>query len=325
MLYLCRMELRKSFRQLIDEIISFVKEDFHPWAYLYSVLFVSALIVVAYGFDGYHRFIAPLYRNGQSWWAMPLIYSAVYFLVAIPNLLIRKEYAPLRNPRFYLKALFFVCLMSFAIGYTQYRTWFTGDGLTCLDTAFLRYCWVFVDGIFLVVLPLAVYKYLFDRKIEGIYGLCRRTQHLQVYLLALLCLLPFVAAASWLPDFQSYYPRFRPDIYEGALGMPMWGVTAFFETCYGADFITTEVFFRGALVIGMAAVLGPRAVLPMCVFYCTVHFGKPLLESCSACFGGYILGILAYKTKHIWGGVCAHLGIAFMMEIMGLIHLFARM
>ena len=73
------MELRKSFRQLIDEIISFIKEDFHPWAYLYSVLFVSALIVVAYGFDGYHRFIAPLYRNGQSWWAMPLIYSAVYF------------------------------------------------------------------------------------------------------------------------------------------------------------------------------------------------------------------------------------------------------
>lgn len=79
------------------------------------------------------------------------------------------------------------------------------------------------------------------------------------------------------------------------------------------------------LLTVLTAVLGPRSVLPMCVFYCSVHFGKPLLESCSAIFGGYILGILAYKTKHIWGGVCAHLGIAFMMEIMGLIHLFTRL
>lgn len=319
------MKIRKSLQQLLGDIISFVKEDFHAGAYLYTALLVSTLVIIAYGFDGYNRYIVPLYYKQQAWWALPIIYSGIYFLAAVPNLLLRKEYARLRNPHFYLKALFFVCLMSFSLGYTQYKEWFHDSGLTRLDSSFLTYSWVFVDGIFLVVVPLTLYKYVFDRQIEGIYGLCRRTQHLQVYLLALLCLLPFVAAASWLPDFQSYYPRFRPDIYEGALGWPMWAVTAFFETCYGADFITTELFFRGALVIGMAAILGPRSVLPMCVFYCTVHFGKPLLESCSAIFGGYILGILAYKTKHIWGGVCAHLGIAFMMEIMGLVHLFAHL
>ncbi|MCM1034807.1 MAG: CPBP family intramembrane metalloprotease [Paludibacter sp.] len=319
------MEIRTSFKKLAGDIVSFVREDFHWGAYLYTACFVSLLVVAAYGFDGYQKYIAPLYWKNQSWWALPLIYSAVYFMAAIPNLLLRKEYDRLRNPRFYLKALFFICLMSFALGYRNYKGWFQGDGLTRLDSAFLTYSWVFADGIFLVVLPLAIYKYLFDRQIVGIYGLCRKTEHLQVYLLALLCLLPFVAAASYLPDFQSYYPRFRPDYYEGALGWPMWAVTAFFETCYGADFITTEVFFRGALVIGMSAILGPRAVLPMCVFYCSVHFGKPLLESCSAIFGGYILGILAYKTKHIWGGVCAHLGIAFMMEIMGLLHLFSHL
>lgn len=318
------MKIKESFCLLIREITDFVREDFNIWAYLYATLYVATLVILAYGFNCYELYIRPIYRSGNGWWEFPLIYNAVYFGVAIPNLAIRKEWKKLRNPRFYLKAFFFVSLMSVALGYTQYQDWFENVGISYLDGYFFRYCWVFVDGIFLVVIPLTLYKYLFDKKIEGIYGLCRRTEHLEIYLLALLCLLPFVAAASFLPDFQSYYPRFRPDIYEGAFGLPMWAITTIFETCYGLDFLTTEVFFRGALVIGMAAILGPRAVLPMCVFYCSVHFGKPLLESCSAIFGGYLLGILAYKTKHIWGGVCAHLGIAFMMEIMGLIHLFAH-
>lgn len=316
------MTLKSDIKHLLGEVIDFVKEDFHPWAYLYSALVVSALLVLAYAFHGYDRWIAPLYYNNQSWWALPLYYSAIYLLVAVPNLLIRREYAPLRDPRFWLKSLFFVCLMSFAMGYRFYRNWFDGDSLTYIDIYFLRSTWVQLDGIFFVVLPLAIYKYLFDKKIEGLYGLCRKTQYVNVYLVALLCILPFVIAASFLPDFQSYYPRFSPQM-EGALGLPMWANAAVFETCYGLDFLTTEVFFRGAMVIGLGTVLGPRAVLPMCVYYCTVHFGKPCLESISAIFGGYLLGILAYRTKHIWGGVCAHLGIAFMMEIMGLIHLFA--
>ena len=324
--YLCNMKLTTSFRLLITEVKDFIREDFNLWAYLYAAVYVASLVFFAYGLHGYERFISPIYAEGTGWWKFPLIYNAVYFGVAIPNLLIRHDWERLRNPHFYIKAFFFVSLMSAAIGYTQYRDWFNAIHFDCaLDRRFLRYAWVFVDGIFLVVLPLTIYKYLFDRKIDGIYGLCRRTEHLEVYLLALLCLLPFVIAASFLPDFQAYYPRFRPDIYEGALGWPLWAITTLFETCYGLDFITTEVFFRGAMVIGMAAILGPRSVLPMCIFYCTVHFGKPMLESCSAIFGGYLLGILAYKTKHIWGGVCAHLGIAFMMEIMGLIHLFTQL
>lgn len=315
------MKIKDSFRLLIGDVISFVKEDFHPWAYLYAAVVVTVLMVMAYACDGYQRWIVPMYGASPYGLYFAIYYACIYFLIAIPNQLIRKEYAPLKDWRFYLKPLFFITLMATAIGYTEYRQWFNSDSLTRLDSYFLRYSWVFVDGIFLVVVPLAIYKYLFDRKVEGVYGLCRRTGHINVYLLALLCLLPFVAAASFLPDFQAYYPRFHPGRWEGALGWPMWGITAFFETCYGLDFLTTEVFFRGAMVIGLTAIMGPRAVLPMCIFYCTVHFGKPMLESASAIFGGYLLGILAYKTKHIWGGVCAHLGIAFMMEIMGLIHL----
>ena len=319
------MKLKTDIKTLFGEIIDFIKEDFNPWAYLYTAVVVTVLIIVAYPLNGYRTLIAPLFWNNTSWWALPLIYYGIYMLVAIPNLLIRKDYVRLKDKRFYLKPLLFIWLFAFSIGYTFYGRWFNSPSLTNIDSYFLRWCWIYFDGILLVVVPLALYKYFFDKKIEGIYGLCRRTQYLPVYLTALLFILPFVAAASFLPDFQSYYPRLHPERLEGAMGLPQWAVTSIFEFCYGADFITTEVFFRGAMVIGMSAILGPRAVLPMCVFYCSVHFGKPMLESISAIFGGYLLGILAYRTKHIWGGVCAHLGIAFMMEIMGLIHLFARL
>lgn len=314
------MNTYKQIRHLFQEIIDFVKEDFNPWAYSWAAMLTAILLIVCYGYDGYNRFILPLFIDNIAWYTMPAFYLMLWYLVAIPDLLIRKEYGKLSDWRFWVKPAAFIILMSVAISYRVPIDWFSFDGFTNTDTYFLRTCWIYFDGIILVFLPLTIYKYIFDRQIAGIYGLCRNKEYLNIYFIALLCLLPFVAVASFLPDFQNYYPRFRPDYMEGALSLPAWGLTAFFETAYGSDFITTEVFFRGAMVIGLASILGPRAVLPMTVFYCTVHVGKPCMESVSAIFGGYLLGILAYRTRHIWGGVCAHLGIAFMMEIMGLIH-----
>jgi membrane protease YdiL (CAAX protease family) len=68
-------------------------------------------------------------------------------------------------------------------------------------------------------------------------------------------------------------------------------------------------------VIGMAGLLGRRSVLAMAVIYCLLHFGKPAGEAMSSVVGGYILGVIAYETKSIWGGVIVHAGIAWMMEL----------
>ncbi|GHT32325.1 hypothetical protein FACS189434_03820 [Bacteroidia bacterium] len=76
-----------------------------------------------------------------------------------------------------------------------------------------------------------------------------------------------------------------------------------------------ELIFRGALVIGMATVIGRQAVLPMVAAYVALHFGKPVLETMSAIGGGFFLGTLAYQTRHIWGGVIIHMGIAFAIEL----------
>jgi hypothetical protein len=55
----------------------------------------------------------------------------------------------------------------------------------------------------------------------------------------------------------------------------------------------------------------------MAVFYCAIHFGKPMAECISSFFGGIILGVITYNTRTIWGGVIVHLGIAWLMEIGG--------
>jgi hypothetical protein len=55
----------------------------------------------------------------------------------------------------------------------------------------------------------------------------------------------------------------------------------------------------------------------MAVIYCQLHFGKPLGEAISSIFGGYILGVISYQTKNIWGGVLVHVGIAWLMEVAG--------
>jgi len=70
------------------------------------------------------------------------------------------------------------------------------------------------------------------------------------------------------------------------------------------------------LVIGMAALLNSNAVLPMVAVYVALHFGKPVLETISAVFGGYFLGALAFQTRHIWGGVIIHMGIAVVIELL---------
>jgi hypothetical protein len=48
--------------------------------------------------------------------------------------------------------------------------------------------------------------------------------------------------------------------------------------------------------------------------YCFLHFGKPMGEAISSIFGGYILGVIAYNTKSISGGIIVHMGVAWMMD-----------
>lgn len=177
-------------------------------------------------------------------------------------------------------------------------------------------------GFVFLFIPCAVYWFWIDRKNQPIYGFHAKGVDLRPYTILVLCMLPLLLLAGRQPDFLAVYPR------SAYLSIPPswphrgWYV-AFYEVCYSADYVVTEFFFRGFLILAFARLIGHKAILPMCVFYVAIHFDKPLGEAASSFLGGYILGILAYKTRSIYGGVIVHLGIALLMELVGIIfHLF---
>ena len=133
----------------------------------------------------------------------------------------------------------------------------------------------------------------------------------------LLLLVPLVALASTQHDFLAVYPKAGQLAFLDVYARPSWPWKALYEVCYGLDFLGIELFFRGLLVIGLVRYAGGDAILPMAAFYCTIHFGKPMAECISAFSGGLALGVVAYRTRTIYGGLIVHLGLAWLMELGG--------
>lgn len=133
----------------------------------------------------------------------------------------------------------------------------------------------------------------------------------------LLCMLPLIAFASTQADFLNAYPRMKQMAFMSSVMDNPWGYRLLYELGYGIDFLTIELFFRGFLIFAFIRYAGAAAILPMATFYCSIHFGKPVLECISSFAGGLILGVLAYRTRSIMGGLLVHLGIAWMMEVGG--------
>ena len=152
---------------------------------------------------------------------------------------------------------------------------------------------------------------------QPFYGVKTKGIEWKPYWLMLLIMLPLVAAASTQADFLSVYPKMKLIAGIGELKDFNFWQKLLFELSYGSDFITIEFFFRGFLILAFMKWAGKDAILPMACFYCTIHFGKPVGECISSCFGGMILGIIVYNTRSILGGLIVHLGIAWMMEIGG--------
>ncbi len=134
------------------------------------------------------------------------------------------------------------------------------------------------------------------------------------YFVLLALMIPLVWLAAQQSTFQAVYPKMQHALQ--ASGNKRWNVLLF-EASYSLNFIAVEAFFRGLLVIGLIQLVGKDAIIPMAAFYCTIHFGKPPAECISSFFGGLILGVIAFHSQSIIGGIIVHLGIAWLMELFG--------
>lgn len=255
--------------------------------------------------------------------AYSLYYAIPYYITTIICLYFEKRLHFLKTRDFWIKSLSFLAMAGFAKGFYWHQDiikHFSGPG----EAYFLNKVVNNLIRLVLYGVPMLIVKYYYDRGEKGLFGLRFDAFDYRPYFFMLLIMVPLITAASFLPSFQNSYPRISPWLIDGVFGLNQWQITLLFELSYGFNFTFIELMFRGALVVGMVKILGKDAILPMAVTYCVLHFGKPMGEAISSIFGGYILGIIAYRTKSILGGVTIHIGVAWLMEVAAFIQHYGK-
>jgi hypothetical protein len=190
------------------------------------------------------------------------------------------------------------------------------------ERAFTHHVSFNVNRIIPFVIVFWAVKRYYDKDMKHLYGLRFKGMNYRPFFLMLVLMIPLITLASFQPDFQKTYPQFKFWFYQGAFGMSQAQTMGVFEFFYGFDFLSVELMYRGALIIGMARLLDKDAVIPMASAYVVLHFGKPLGEAISSFFGGFILGVHSLAKKNIFGGIIIHVGIAYLMEAAAILHHF---
>ncbi|HCZ35089.1 MAG TPA: CAAX protease family protein [Cytophagales bacterium] len=214
---------------------------------------------------------------------------------------------------FWLLSLFGLLVLSIDRGFPYLH-----DLASLFDQKYNGYTWLFrtgnhATGFFIILVPLWIYYKTIDPTRSGFYGLTS-SSNIKPYVYLLAIVAPVIVLASFHPSFSNYYPIYKTTNVAELWDWPYYLPAFIFEFLYGLDFLNVELLFRGFFVIGLAQVLGKDAILPMVTIYCYLHFGKPIGETISSIFGGYILGTIALYTRSVWGGVFVHVGVAWLME-----------
>jgi len=294
-----------------------IKEDFSLHYYVSIAVLLAILLYFNYRFDFEDSTLEKL-TGIKKYVAYFIFYSAAYFVVLFILKLTKPGLQFFRSSIFWKYSLFGIAILTLdsSMPYLQKIIY----GNTHPHVSYWLYK-VAVNGIsfFTVMLPIFIFYFLNDKKERHFYGLNNHHTDLRPYWFLLCTMLPLLISASFMEGFQRQYPMYKSNMAFEILNVHGWVTALLYEVAYGLDFITVELLFRGFFVIGMIKVLGRNAIVPMAVIYCMLHFGKPAGEAISSIFGGYILGVIAYETRSIWGGIIVHMGIAWLMEIIAFI------
>jgi membrane protease YdiL (CAAX protease family) len=169
----------------------------------------------------------------------------------------------------------------------------------------------------LLIIPVSIIWWIKDKDKQRLYGFTP-LKNLKPFFILLACMVPIVVVAGLLPGFLNTYPVVLKIVGEDVPNRI--AASGLFELYYAFDFFSIEFFFRGFLILAFTRICGMHAIIPAAVFYCCIHLGKPMPEAISSFFGALLLGIISYHNKSIWGGLIIHIGIAWLMEIVSLLH-----
>ncbi len=299
---------------LFKYIKNFLKEDFRYVTYLPVLLYIAICLFINYSFDFEHKILDNYVGTFKGFLFFFVFYGTAYFPVATYVLFVNKKQYVLKNIKFWIKTAFVIALLAGSAFFSFYQDIINLFSETA-DRYFIRKILINSRNFLMFLLPLLFFWYVIKPNKSGFLWLKFKEYSLKPYLYILLIMVPIVFIASFGSDFQITYPTFKPWTTGNAFGLQKWQSGGIYELFYGVDFITVEMIFRGALVIGMFKLLGKDCILPMISVYCFLHFGKPMGEAISSILGGYVLGVIAINTKSIVGGSIVHMGVAWMMEL----------
>ena len=308
----------------IRYIRDYFETEFNLLAHVLTALFLAVAIYLNYTYD-FYRTITLTYRDQLSSVFYILLLYLLAFMVTSAIVTFTKkrsgeERLPLWNKRFLFFG--FIGLIFLSLDSSYYLMKFVRG--TYHDNYYvslwIHSCVSNLSSFISVIVPLYLVYYSVRFFKPEYYGLNLNGAQIKPYFWLILLMIPLIYLASFQPDFLHTYPTYSNYHEYRFLGVPQWVTAGFYELCYGFDFLSVELFFRGFMVIALSKFVGKDAILPMVAVYCFLHFGKPAGETISSIFGGYILGILAYKSRNIYGGLIAHLGVAWGMEFMAYIH-----
>lgn len=308
--------------KLILLLKDYIKTTFNLKLYLSIVILLSVLITINYQLDFEHAIINSFYGS----WIRGIIIFGVefvpYLLTCILITVFTDQKDFFKQSGFWISSLFIFGIMAFERGayFENYAR----------DFSHTRSQYVFyfklignLEPFFLVITPLLLTYFIVDKKyLNHCYGIQTKNVDFKPYFIMFGIMVIPIFLASLTEDFQNMYPKAEGAQYVAfAKSTNISSLSSFiyFEIFYLLSFIAVELVYRGYLIFRIEKYLGDYVVLPMVVVYAILHFGKPIGETFGSIGGGYILGILALRTKNIYGGVAIHMGVAFLMEVFTLL------
>jgi len=303
----------------MNAIFSYLQDYFRnvdKWLLLFCACFAAAFVTLNYRCGIETKWLYNINSRLQKFAGFYLVY-AIAFIIPFMVLVLTRYRQPAGSLTFWLLLFIAPAIFALKVSFSGLTQWIAGsDG-----DNWRRYYAVIANlpsRLLLVAIPLWLFWWN-QKSQDSFWGLTTRNFNWHPYALMLLVMVPLIAFASTQADFLHMYPKLKQVAFADNIAKHPWWYKLLYEISYGIDFLTIELFFRGFLIFAFVRYVGADAVLPMAVFYCSIHFGKPLFECISSFFGGMLLGIIAYRTQSILGGFMVHLGIAWMMEIGGYI------
>lgn len=301
-------------KAIVGYLRNFFQKDFNLNVYLITIISLIIAIFFNYQVDFEDQFVDSFRKTNLGAFVYLAYYSIPYYFVIALYFIFLPNDRQYLTKRFFLKSFFALSLLSVKVWF--YFQEFLEPVTSSYQNRYLFYKFSspLKNSILYTVLILLFYKF-FEIENKNLYGLKRKEFHYRPFFLLVSLMIPLIFWASFQPDFLESYPRLSLDY----VTEKYFAWLTVYEPIYLFEFITLEWFFRGFFVIGFVQIIGRRAVLPMAVLYCVFHFGKPLGECIGSFFGGYILGVIAYHSRSIWGGIIIHVGVAFLMDLFALI------